>query len=173
VLAGSFLVSSAISMIVTSMAFGKGGEILVESYIPWLVIIVISAVLFFLARIGTYVLAFALFTGIVCLILIGLLDMQPDATTGCISLLIGIVATILLRKFLIPVTVGLLAGSLIISSLATILILADPLLALEQLLMAGSAYQILSIIIMVFSVYFQFGLHDRVFGTKQASETKN
>ena len=173
VLAGSFFVSSITAMVVSSIALGKEANLLFESYIPWLVIVVISALLFFLARIGTYILAGALFTGIIVAILIILFGMQPDATLWGISLIIGIAVTILLRKFLIPVTVGLLAGSLIITCLLTILSLVDPELALEQLMVSWSAYQIVSIVIMVFSVYFQFGLHEKVFGKAPTPETEN
>ena len=166
VLAGSFFISSFISMVVASTMAGGGA--LFGSFIPWAIIIVITAVLFFLARIGTYVIAGLAFTGLIILVLNGVFGAGSGGLVLVISLIVGIAITFLLRKILIPVTVGLLSGSLILSSLALILILVDPIMAMKQLMAGGSAYQIISVLILAFGVYFQFGMHEKVFGGKSA-----
>jgi hypothetical protein len=97
--------------------------------------------------------------------------MASGGLVSVISLIIGIAITFLLRKVLIQVTVGLLSGSLIATSLASILILVDPIMATKQFMAGGSAYQIISVLIMAFAVYFQFGMHEKVFGGKSAEAT--
>lgn len=165
VLAGSFLVSSLVSLITIDLILSAG---VLSNYIVWIIILGIAVALFLFSRILTYVFAALAFMGIVFGVLGGLVGMEPDQTVGIIVVVAGIVITILLRKHLISVVVGLLSGCYAVFILIDIVFLASPVEGLKQVTESWSPLQIASLVLLAFAVYFQYGLHEKVFGEKTA-----
>jgi MFS family permease len=163
-LAGSFFVVAVVTVLTIESLHGLG---LINNYITWIAILAITVVLFIFSRIGTYVVAWFGFTVIVgaVLVLVGM-EMGLEAL-GFMSLA-GIVITILFRKHLITITVGLLSAYFIVLILTEVIFLVDPAAAVAQLSESWSLLQLASLALLAFGVYFQYALHEKVFGAKKA-----
>ena len=165
VLAGSFLVGGLVTLISIDLIYSMG---VLTNYISWIIILVITVALYLFSRTATYIVAALAFMGIVVGVLVVLVGMEPDKTVGIIALVAGIVITILLRKHLISVVVGLLSGCYAVFILIDIVFLASPVEGLKQVTESWSPLQIASLVLLAFAVYFQYGLHEKVFGEKTA-----
>lgn len=129
----------------------------------------IHGVVFLFSRIFSYVVAAAAFMGMVIAALVALVGMEPDQTVMMIALVAGIVVTILLRKHLIKVLVGLFSGYYAGLILMQIFSMAYPLEFTRQIVTSWSPLQIVILVLLAFGVYFQYCLHEKVFGAKTAA----
>ena len=166
-LAGSFFIGTSITLILIDLTPPSMG--LLTSYYTWIIILVITVLLFLFSRICTYVVAAGAFMGMVIAALVALVGMEPDQTVGMIALVAGIVVTILLRKHLIKVLVGLFSGYYAGLTLTQIVSVASPLEGVRQIVTCWSPLQIVILVLLAFAVYFQYCLHEKVFGAKTAA----
>jgi len=162
-LAGSFLVVAVVTVLTIDSMHGLG---LITNYITWIAILVITVVLYIFSRIGTYFIAWFGFSVIIAVVLV-LVGVEISYEVLGIIGLAGIVITILFRRHLITITVGLLSAYFMVLILTEVIFLVDPAAAVAQLSESWSLLQLASLALLAFGVYFQYALHEKVFGAKK------
>ena len=141
-------------------------------------VLFVAIALLIFSRFAAYILAFAIFTTLFLLLLINFLPSSVTENSqfvGISSLILALIGIFLSRKYIIKVAVGLWSGFYACMVLYDILVLImlekipDLYVALmqpENATLFAEAYYLLNIIMIIFCVYFQLVIHEKVFGKK-------
>lgn len=168
VLAGSwfllwFIYGSIWESIAASQNFGIG---VLSSMYFWIWTAVTTGLLYFFSRIGTYAFVFAIGAGVIAT-LFSLVTLNGQ-TANLIAIILSGVATYVLRVHVIKVSVGLLMGLYLFLALHLIVFIFSTPLGYMQSLNGFTLLNLLSLALIVFAVYFQYGLKEKVFSKPNA-----
>ncbi|MEC7488666.1 MAG: hypothetical protein VYA17_03665 [Pseudomonadota bacterium] len=166
VLAGSwFLLWFIYGSIWESIAAIEGIGVL-SSWYFWIWTAVTTGLLYVFSRIGTYAFVFAIGAGVIAT-LFSLVTFTGQ-TASLIAIILSGVATYVLRVHVIKVSVGLLMGLYLFLALHLIVFIFSTPLGYMQSLMGFTFLNLLSLALILFAVYFQYGLNEKVFSKANA-----
>ena len=153
----------------------------VLNYFTGGLVLFVAIVLLIFSRFAAYILAFAIFTILFLLLLINFLPSSVTENSqfvGISSLILALTGIFLSRKYIIKVAVGLWSGFYACMVLYDILVLImlekipDLYVALiqpENATLFAEVFYLLNIIVIIFCIYFQLAMHEKVFGKKSES----